>query len=96
MSKPAKPDIYAKARDEFARNGVSIAAWAAANGFSRSLVYEILAGRKKCLRGDSHKIAVLLGIKRGSVVDVASYRSIRLHQAPGHEEPPAHPKRRAA
>lgn len=83
MSKPAKPDPYAVARDEFARNGVSISAWAVANGFTRSLVYEVLAGRKKCLRGNSHKIAVLLGIKTGGVVDVASYRSLKAHAANG-------------
>ena len=93
MSKSAKPDPYAVARDEFARNGVSISAWAVANGFTRSLVYEVLAGRKKCLRGNSHKIAVLLGIKSGGVVDVASYRSLKAHAA--NAAAPAKPRRAA-
>lgn len=57
----------AQARAEFERRGVSIAAWAREHGVSRSLVYEILAGRKKCHRGDSHRIAVLLGLKDGTV-----------------------------
>ena len=96
MSKPAKPDPYAQARAEFASNGVSIAAWAKANGFTQSLVYEVLAGRKKCLRGKSHKIAVLLGIKTGGVVDVARYRSLAAHWAQVGEEHPLRPKRRAA
>ena len=48
MSTPKhrKSDPYSKARAEFATNGVSIAAWAKSNGFSRSLVYEVRAGRK--------------------------------------------------
>jgi len=57
----------AQARAEFERRGVSIAAWARDHGVSRSLVYEILAGRKKCHRGDSHRIAVLLGLKDGTL-----------------------------
>ena len=58
----------AQARAEFERRGVSIAAWARDHGVSRSLVYEILAGRKRCHRGDSHRIAVLLGMKDGTLV----------------------------
>lgn len=81
MKKPTKPDPYAKAREDFARNGVSVSAWAAANGFTRSLVYKVLWGGSPCLRGKSHKIAVLLGIKTGGVVDVTTWRSLK--NAPG-------------
>ena len=28
---------------------------------------EILAGKKKCLRGQSHNIAIALGLKRGTL-----------------------------
>lgn len=59
---------HKRAREEFERTGQSVAAWAREHGFSRSLVYEVLAGRKKCHRGDSHRIAVLLGIKKGEIV----------------------------
>lgn len=59
----------AQVRREFERKGVAIAAWARDHKVSRSLVYEILAGRKKCHRGQSHKIAVLLGLKKGEIVD---------------------------
>ena len=38
----------------------------------RSLVYAVLAGRKKCYRGDSHKVAVLLGLKDGVIVESRS------------------------
>lgn len=56
-----------EARAEFDRKGLSIAAWARANRVGKSLVYEILAGHKKCKRGDSHRVAVLLGMKHGEL-----------------------------
>ena len=51
-------------REEFNKSGTPINLWAVENGFKPSLVYEVLSGRKKCLRGQCHKIAVLLGIKQ--------------------------------
>jgi len=56
-------------RAEFDRLGISIAGWARKHGFTRGLVYEVLARRKKCKRGNSHKIAVLLGLKDGVITD---------------------------
>lgn len=43
--------------------GITIKAWAATNGYHYSLVYSVLSGRRKCLRGQSHAIAVALGLK---------------------------------
>lgn len=63
-----KPKTRQQVRAEFDRKGVSIAAWAREHQVSRSLVYEILAGRKKCIRGNSHRVAVLLGLKSGEIV----------------------------
>lgn len=57
----------AEVRHEFEVRGLSIAAWARARGYSSQLVYQILAGRKPCLRGQSHRIAVQLGLKRGLI-----------------------------
>lgn len=56
-------------RAEFQRKGVSIAGWATAHGFNTNLVFEVLAGRKKGVRGQSHKIAVMLGLKEGEIAD---------------------------
>lgn len=56
-------------RAEFKHKGISIAQWATANGYSTNLVFEVLAGRKKAVRGQSHKIAVALGLKEGEIVD---------------------------
>lgn len=59
----------AEAKAEFERKGISITAWALKNGYSPNLVFEVLAGRKKGDRGQSHKIAVHLGLKEGEIVD---------------------------
>lgn len=48
---------------DFRSNGVAIAAWAESNGFSPALVYAVLRGERKCLRGQSHQIAKALGMK---------------------------------
>ncbi|MBA4252201.1 MAG: hypothetical protein C0442_10840 [Chlorobiaceae bacterium] len=50
-------------KEVFRQNGVCIAEWAREKGFPANLVYDILSGRKRCLRGKSHQIAVELGIK---------------------------------
>ena len=47
----------------FEAHGESISKWAVAHGFSPALVYAILRRKRKCLRGQSHLIAVELGIK---------------------------------
>jgi gp16 family phage-associated protein len=69
MSKTPPLKTPDQARAEFERKGLSISAWARAHKVGRSLVYEVLKGRKKCLRGDSHKVAVLLGMKAGEIVE---------------------------
>ncbi|MEW5974133.1 MAG: DNA-binding protein [Pseudomonadota bacterium] len=57
----------AEARAALQAKGVSITQWALANKFSPNLVFEVLAGRKKCVRGQAHEIAVKLGIKAGEI-----------------------------
>jgi gp16 family phage-associated protein len=52
-----------EARGDFRNRGITIAAWAKENGFEIKLVYAVLAGERKCYRGESHRIAVALGIK---------------------------------
>ena len=55
----------AEARAWLDYQGISISQWARENNVHHSLVREILTGRKKCLRGMSHNVAVLLGMKDG-------------------------------
>lgn len=52
---------------EFQALGLSISEWARTKGYSAPLVYQILAGRKKCIRGQSHRIAVDLHLKEGKI-----------------------------
>lgn len=59
-------------RAAFADSGVSIAEWARVNGFSSGLVYQVLEGRRICMRGQSYRIAVALGLKGGMPLDVAA------------------------
>lgn len=54
----AEEKIKKKMQDD----GVSIANWAISNGFNPASVYAVLSGRK-CIRGQSHLIAVRLGLK---------------------------------
>lgn len=70
-------------KQQFALHGLSIREWAAARGFSESLVYAVLRGKNKALRGQSFQIAVALGIKDAPslqtaptfVTEVLAYRS---------------------
>lgn len=48
---------------EFHTEGVTVAEWARARGFSPRLVYVVLGGERKCLRGQSYQIARELGMK---------------------------------
>lgn len=47
--------------------GLSVSAWAKANGLNPADVYALLNGHKKGLRGESHRIAVMLGLKEGRI-----------------------------
>lgn len=53
----------ADAKARLVSNGITYAEWADQQGFSRRMVYEVLSGRRKCRAGQSHRIAVALGLK---------------------------------
>ena len=64
-------------REEFASRGWSFADWARQRGYSTALVGMIIndddrTSRRKCLRGESHNIAVELGLKAGTVSRASS------------------------
>ena len=62
----------------FENSGVSVAEWARQRGYSVQLVYRVLSGKHQALRGQSHRIAVDLGIKVGnkSSVDELCFQPI--------------------
>lgn len=45
------------------RFGVGVKDWAKVRGYEPKLVYAVLSGSRKCLRGDSLRIAKELGLK---------------------------------
>ncbi len=57
-----KIEDFQKAKEDLMSSGISIASWAKANGFSSALVYQVLDGKRSCLRGESFKIAQKLGL----------------------------------
>ena len=62
----------AEVRQEFASRGWSISGWAKQHGYSPVLVGDILNDdernpKRKCLRGESHNIAVALKLKDGEI-----------------------------
>ncbi|WP_426087912.1 DNA-binding protein [Janthinobacterium sp. PSPC1-1] len=50
---------------EFQDRGISVAAWSRFNGFNPTLVYRVLQAKGVPTRGQSHRIAVALGLKKG-------------------------------
>lgn len=65
-------------RAEFLRRGLSISAWARSHGYSAQLVYQVLAGRRGCVRGQCHEIAVRLGMKDGIIGSSAEIDALSL------------------
>ena len=48
---------------DFRQTGLTVADWARSKKFSVRLVYAVLRGGRKCLRGQSYSIAKELGMK---------------------------------
>jgi len=70
------------AKKLFELSGTSVAEWARVRGFSTGLVYQVLEGRRKCMRGQSHQIAVALGLKQGVVLGIEELsRQLTAHVA---------------
>ncbi len=50
-------------KTQFRERGESVASWADARGFPRDVVYRVLNGRTPAWRGQTHQVAVALGLK---------------------------------
>jgi gp16 family phage-associated protein len=85
MQEGVKVSTHEDVLAEFRRRGVSVSAWARRHGVSPQLTYQILSGRKVGLRGQSHQICVLLGLKPGVV---AGTDDLQFVHSP---DPGAHP-----
>ena len=51
------------------RRGETMAQWARRHGFNPADVRNVLAGKAKGHWGESHKIAVMLGMKEGEIIE---------------------------
>lgn len=56
-----------QAHAELRRGGITVAHWARTHGVKQGLVYQVLSGKKKGNYGQAHRVAVLLGIKDGTL-----------------------------
>lgn len=56
-----------EAIEDLRRHGMSIAEWSRKNNFNPALVYQVLKSSHVPAYGQSHKIAVRLGIKDGVI-----------------------------
>lgn len=56
-------------RADWLRKGLCQNDWARKHGFSIATVSEVMSGKNSGSRGAGHKIAVLLGIKDGEIVE---------------------------
>lgn len=51
-----------RVQEDFLVKGLTVTTWARENQFSKELVYAVMSGRAKARRGQSHAIAVRLGL----------------------------------
>jgi len=65
-----------EARAKLEEQGLSIARWAKSHGLNPNTVSDLLNGRKKGVRGESHNAAVLLGLKHGKVASATRAAAI--------------------
>lgn len=56
-------------RADMHRRGETIVGWARKNGFKPDNVRAVIYGHGKGCWGESHKIAVMLGIKDGEIIE---------------------------
>lgn len=57
-----------EARELLVRRGQTVSSWARQHGFTPRLVFDVLNGRLHGNYGESHRAAVLLGVKEGENV----------------------------
>ena len=63
------PKTTNQVKSEFRAKGISFSDWARTNNFSVELVYRVLKMNRVPVRGESHKIAIKLGIKEPEIRD---------------------------
>lgn len=59
--------VIRQAKERLSLSGTSIREWADTHGFHHVLVRDVLTGNRAAIHGKSHNIAVLLGMKPGTL-----------------------------
>lgn len=72
--------LYSEVRSLFEVSGISVAEWSREHGFPSALVYRVLRGEAKCRRGETHKIAIALGIKQPASIEQRKQLETIKHQ----------------
>lgn len=67
MSNQVRIRTKKQAKADLRRRGVSVAQFARTYGLAVGTVYHVLNGVSPAVRGEAHRAAVLLGIKRGVI-----------------------------
>lgn len=71
-----------RARRNLLQNEDNVQDWATRHGYNPKLVYQVLSGTRRCIRGKSREIAVQLGLIQSSSSPVAAGK---VHSSPtGH------------
>lgn len=60
-------------RAEWLRKGLGQNDWARKHGFNPVTVSQVMNGINKGSRGEGHKVAVMLGLKDGEIIEDASH-----------------------
>lgn len=64
-----KPRTPQEVQAEWLRKGIGQNEWARKHGFSPVTVSHVLNGKNNGSRGQGHKIAVMLGLKDGEIIE---------------------------
>ena len=67
--KPHKTLTPQEIRSAWLRIGMTQNEWARKHGFNYATVSQVLTGKNTGSRGTGHKIAVMLGLKNGEIVE---------------------------
>lgn len=65
---------HAEAKAAFHAFGIAIKHWAADHQVHFNSAIAVINGRKRCIRGDAHAIAVLLRLKNGDITEFINAR----------------------
>mgnify|MGYP003413121651 FL=1 len=58
-----------KAKEIMSKHGLTLKGWAKMHGVSVNLVNAVIGNKTSCSINKGHKVAVLLGLKKGEIIE---------------------------